>query len=186
MSRQTAHPFTEAEWMTFVDLYLDEAKKAYANFVGDRRSIQIRLLEAASLLVSALWVSCTSGQLESIAGRSRTDFPTFNGGIKQFKEIVEKEPNGASVVQMLSEWVQSYSFWEHLAGFGVISSSDHSFTILTKEVAMTSEERQRMTEVLEQIVAEKDPETYGRLLLELKDLLKLERQRIHLVDKTTP
>lgn len=43
-----------------------------------------------------------------------------------------------------------------------------------------------MTEVLEQIVAEKDPETYSRLLLELKDLLKLERQRIHLVDKTTP
>lgn len=90
VSRRTGLPFTEMEWLTFVDLYLNEAKQGYANYVPDIRAVQIRLLKAASLLVSALQTSCTPEQLATIAGTSRTDFPTYKGGLKEFKAMGSK------------------------------------------------------------------------------------------------
>lgn len=49
--------------------------------------------------VVALQVSCTHEQLFSIAEKSRTDFLSHNGDLKEFKVIIEKNPEAASVVE---------------------------------------------------------------------------------------
>jgi hypothetical protein len=45
------------------------------------------LLKAASLLIAAVQVNSTPEELESMSGKSRTDFPVLRGGLKEFKEI---------------------------------------------------------------------------------------------------
>lgn len=87
VSRRTGMPFTEMEWLTFAELYLGEAKQGYANYVPDIRAVHIRLLKAASLLIAAVQVNSTPEELESMSGKSRTDFPVLRGGLKEFKEI---------------------------------------------------------------------------------------------------
>jgi hypothetical protein len=90
VSRQTGLPFSAMEWVTFAELYLNEAKTAYANYCLDLRTIRIRLLKAASMLVAALQVNGEESDLEDIAGVSRTTFPINNGGLKQFKELTKE------------------------------------------------------------------------------------------------
>jgi len=88
VSRRNGQPFTEMEWLTFAELYLNEAKQGYANYVPDIRAVHIRLLKAANLLISALQVNVKDiDALNSMAGKSRTDFPVLRGGLKEFKEI---------------------------------------------------------------------------------------------------
>lgn len=77
-------PYSEIEWINFAEKYIQEVKEAHANFVPDRRALQIRILKAASMLVAALQTSSTEQDLLDIAGKSSTDFPTMRGGLKNF------------------------------------------------------------------------------------------------------
>src|SRR5882672_7828273 len=65
-SVRTGAPFSEMEWITFAEKYINEAKLGYANYVKDMRAIHIRILKAASLLVSAL--QANDADIKSIAG----------------------------------------------------------------------------------------------------------------------
>jgi hypothetical protein len=86
VSLRTKTPFTAVEWIIFAEKYLNEAKLAYANFLPDEQVLNIRLLKAASLLVSALTVNATAEQLEQIAGISSTKFPINHRGLKDYEE----------------------------------------------------------------------------------------------------
>jgi hypothetical protein len=92
VSAKTGRPFTEMEWIIFAEKYLNEAKEAYANYVPDMNAVNIRLLKAASLLVSALTTATTPEQLEQIAGISSTKFPINRQGLKDYLEALQKDP----------------------------------------------------------------------------------------------
>jgi len=85
-SVRTQQAFSEMEWIIFAEKYLAEAKLGYANYVKDVRSIHIRILKAASLLVNALATHSTEEQLKDIAGVSSTQYPLFSRGLQDLKE----------------------------------------------------------------------------------------------------
>lgn len=86
VSREIGHPFGVMDFVNFAQKYLDEAKLAHSNYLPDPKAVRIRLLKAASLLVSAMQVHCAETDLEDIAGVSSTKFPIFHGGLKAFRE----------------------------------------------------------------------------------------------------
>lgn len=86
-SAKTGLPFGHMDWIVFAEKYLNEAKLAYANYTPDDRTIRIRLIKAASLLVSALQCHCEESDLETIAGVSSRGFPVLHGGLATFKEM---------------------------------------------------------------------------------------------------
>jgi hypothetical protein len=88
-SATTGQPFSDMEWIIFAEKYLDEAKLAYANYTPDMRAIRIRILKAASLLVSALQSNGVESDLDSIAGISSTKFPIKHGGLKALQDEIE-------------------------------------------------------------------------------------------------
>jgi hypothetical protein len=92
VSRRTGLPFSEMDWVTFAELYLNEAKTGTANFVPDIRAIHVRLLKAASMIIAAIQTQSTPEELASYAGHSRTEFPVMGGGLKTFKEMQAKNP----------------------------------------------------------------------------------------------
>jgi hypothetical protein len=93
VSARTGEPFSEMEWIIFAEKYLNEAKSGYANYVKDMNVIRIRLLKAASLLVSALTTTATPEDLQKIAGVSSTKFPIFKDGLCDLKKDREVYPN---------------------------------------------------------------------------------------------
>jgi hypothetical protein len=95
VSRQTGQPFSSMEWVIFAEKYLNEAKTAYANFLPDMNVVNIRLLKAASLLVSALQCSASQQDLDKIAGVSSTGFPIQHGGLSAFKQYAKDNPEFA-------------------------------------------------------------------------------------------
>lgn len=86
VSIRTGLPFSEMEWVVFAEKYLNEAKVGYANYVKDVRSIHIRILKAASLLVNAVAAHATPEELLDIAGVSSTKFPLYNRGLQDLKD----------------------------------------------------------------------------------------------------
>jgi len=97
VSARTGKPFTEMEWITFAEKYLNEAKLAYANYIKDMNVVNIRMLKAASLLISALTTSATPEDLQKIGGVSSSKFPIMTGGLcdlKKDREVYPKTPVG--------------------------------------------------------------------------------------------
>jgi hypothetical protein len=88
-SVRTQQAFSEMDWIVFAEKYLNEAKLGYANYVKDVRSIHIRILKAASLLVNAIATHATEQQLKDIAGVSSTQYPLFSRGLQDLKEDPE-------------------------------------------------------------------------------------------------
>jgi hypothetical protein len=84
VSRRTGHAFTEMDWIVFAEKYLNEAKRAYSDFCPDIRTVHVRMLKAASLLVSGL--QCNAEEVESISGISSNKFPLRQdgGGLQSF------------------------------------------------------------------------------------------------------
>lgn len=93
VSARTGQPFSEMEWIVFAEKYLAEAKLGYANYVKDMNSIHIRMLKAASLLVSALTTATTPENLAMIGGKSSSKFPLYSGGLCDLKKDREVYPN---------------------------------------------------------------------------------------------
>jgi hypothetical protein len=92
VSGRTGMPYSEMDWLTFAELYINEAKTGTANFVSDMRAIHVRLLKAASMIIAAIQTNSTPEELASYAGHSRTEFPVMGGGLKAFKEMQAKDP----------------------------------------------------------------------------------------------
>ncbi len=92
VDREIGLPFGVMDFVNFAEKYLDEAKLAHSNYLPDPKAVRIRLLKAASLLVSALQVHGVDTDLESIAGVSSTKFPIFHGGLKAFREAKSSKP----------------------------------------------------------------------------------------------
>jgi hypothetical protein len=82
------------DWIIFAEKYLNEAKDVWANYTPDDRAVRIRLLKAASLLITALQVHGTEADLQDIAGVSSQKFPIFYGGLKTFMDIQTTNENG--------------------------------------------------------------------------------------------
>lgn len=77
----TGQPFDLIRFINLAEKYLQEAKLADANYLPDQRAIRIRVLKAASLLVSALQVHGEESDYSDIAGVSSTAFPVLHGGL---------------------------------------------------------------------------------------------------------
>jgi hypothetical protein len=97
VSRTTGEPFSEMDWLNFAEKYLAEFKLAHANYCPDHRALRIRLLKAASMLVTALQVSGEHSDLETIAGVSCTQFPILHGGLQTFKTTTENLAGSAKL-----------------------------------------------------------------------------------------
>jgi len=93
-SIRTGMPYSEIEWITFAEKYLNEAKAAYANYTPDRRALYSRMLKAASLLVSGLQSLASEQDLIDVAGVSSTNFPVFSRGLKDLQEALAKDSKG--------------------------------------------------------------------------------------------
>lgn len=91
VSVRTQQAFSEMDWIVFAEKYINEAKLGYANYVKDVRSIHIRILKAASLLVNAIATHASEEQLKDIAGVSSSQYPFFSQGLKDLLE--DPEPN---------------------------------------------------------------------------------------------
>lgn len=91
VSTTTGQPFSLVEWVLFAEKYLDEAKLAYINYTPDLGAIRIRLLKAASLLVSALQVHGKEEDLERLAGVSSSKFPILHGGLATFDALTDEK-----------------------------------------------------------------------------------------------
>jgi len=68
------------DWLTFAEKYTDEAKLAWSNYSPDERTVRIRLIKAASLLVTALQYLGEESDI-AIAGISSSSFPIRHGGL---------------------------------------------------------------------------------------------------------
>ena len=90
VSATTGLPFSLMEWVVFAEKYLDEAKLTYANYTPDQGAVRIRLLKAASLLVSALEVHGREDDLERLAGVSSAKFPILHGGMATFDALTDQ------------------------------------------------------------------------------------------------
>lgn len=91
VSASTGQPFGLMDWIVFAEKYLDEAKLAYANYTPDQGAVRIRLIKAASLLVSALTVHGQPEDLERLAGVSSSKFPILHGGLALFDAITNEK-----------------------------------------------------------------------------------------------
>ncbi len=100
VNRTSGEPFSMMDWIVFAEKYLKDAKEGYANYCPDLRVIRIRMLKAASLLVTALQVHGEETDLEDIAGVSSNKFPALRGGLETFKEM---KAAGASAPSPLSK-----------------------------------------------------------------------------------
>jgi hypothetical protein len=87
VSRSTGEPFGVFDFLVFAEKYLDEAKLAHANYTPDRGAIRIRLIKAASLLVTALQVHGAEDDWDRLAGVSSTKFPIMHGGLELLKQL---------------------------------------------------------------------------------------------------
>ncbi len=90
-SVEMGEAFTLMDWLVFVEKYLNEAKLAYANYCPDRGAIRIRLIKAASLLVSALECHGKEEDLGRLAGVSSSEFPILQGGLKTFEALINDD-----------------------------------------------------------------------------------------------
>ena len=90
VSATTGLPFSLMDWVVFAEKYLDEAKLAYANYTPDQGAVRIRLIKAASLLVSALQIHGKEGDRERLAGVSSSKFPILHGGIATFDALTDQ------------------------------------------------------------------------------------------------
>lgn len=90
VSARTGLPFSSMEWIVFAEKYLNEAKLAYSNYMEDQNVVNIRLLKAASLLVSALTTSATPEDLQKIAGVSSSKFPFNQRGLIDYLEAQKR------------------------------------------------------------------------------------------------
>lgn len=89
-SLEDGQPYGLMDWVIFSEKYANEAKLAWANFTPDSRAVRIRLLKAASLLVTALQVHGLPSDLEDIAGVSSNRYPLFPGGLEAFKSYIAR------------------------------------------------------------------------------------------------
>ncbi len=101
MCASTGLPFTLMEWLVFAEKYLNESKVAYANYTPDMGAVRIRLLKAASLLVSALQVHGKEDDLERLAGVSSSKFPILHGGLATFDQLTNEKGQFARPVAHL-------------------------------------------------------------------------------------
>lgn len=90
VSATTGLPFSLMDWIVFAEKYLDEAKLTFANYTPDQGAVRIRLIKAASLLVSALQVHAIEDDLERLAGVSSSKFPILHGGIATFDALTDE------------------------------------------------------------------------------------------------
>jgi hypothetical protein len=91
VSAKTGLPFEQIRWINFAQKYINEALLADANYLKDENAINIRVLKAASLLVSALTVNVTPEQLAQIAGVSSSKFPLYRNGLKDYEDELKKD-----------------------------------------------------------------------------------------------
>lgn len=92
--RLSGQPYTLAEWIIFAEHYLSAAKQSFSTMTTDQRSIRIRMLKAASLLVSGLQVHGEESDIDTIAGVSSTKFPVLSGGLQALLVGVQKPTQG--------------------------------------------------------------------------------------------
>lgn len=90
VDRQTGQPYTLAEFVIHAEHYLDDAKKSFCTFTKDPRSIRIRMLKAASLLVCALQVHGAEDDFDMIAGVSSNKFPVLSGGLQALLDDLDR------------------------------------------------------------------------------------------------
>lgn len=88
VTRSTGQPFGIFDFVIFAEKYLNEAKLAHANFTPDNGAIRIRLIKAASLLVTALQVHGSDTDIERLAGVSSSKFPILHGGLQTMKDLL--------------------------------------------------------------------------------------------------
>jgi hypothetical protein len=87
VSSETGQPFSLIEWINFTQKYLDEARLAESNYCPDTASVRIRVLKAASLLVTALQVHGKLEDYKNLAGVSSTNYPINHGGLAVLKDL---------------------------------------------------------------------------------------------------
>lgn len=73
------------DWIVFAEQYIAAAKTCWSNYTPDDRAVRIRILKAASLLVTALQVHGKETDLEDIAGVSSNTFPIYEEGLQVYK-----------------------------------------------------------------------------------------------------
>jgi hypothetical protein len=79
---ETGDPFSLMDFIVFTEKYLNDAKAAYSNYCPDNGAVRIRLIKAASLLVTALQVHGKFEDLELLAGKSSDKtYPIRYGGL---------------------------------------------------------------------------------------------------------
>lgn len=76
------------DWIVFAEKYTDEAKLCFSNYTPDARAVRIRILKAASLLVTALVTLGNVNDIEDIAGVSSTKYPILAGGLDTYKKAI--------------------------------------------------------------------------------------------------
>lgn len=103
VSASTGQVFTLMEWLIFAEKYLDEAKLAYANYTPDQGAVRIRLMKAASLLVTALQLHGKDDDLERLAGVSSSKFPILHGGLATFDALTDEHGHLKSLGNLKSE-----------------------------------------------------------------------------------
>lgn len=91
VSAQTGQPFSLMDWLVFADKYLDEAKLCWANYTPDVGAVRIRLIKAASLLVTALQVHGKPEDLDRLAGVSCSKFPILHGGMATMDPLINRK-----------------------------------------------------------------------------------------------
>lgn len=103
VSPDNGEPFSLMEWLVFAEKYLDEAKLAYSNYTPDRGAIRIRLIKAASLLVTALTLHGAEDDPERLAGVSSSKFPVLHGGLATFDKLTDEAGRFKPVAGMRDE-----------------------------------------------------------------------------------
>jgi len=84
-------PYSQMDFVTFADKYLDEARLAFTNFTPDGGSVRVRIIKVIGLLVRLLMVHGRPSDLERLAGHSSSEFPILGGGLKKFNEVTTAE-----------------------------------------------------------------------------------------------
>ena len=87
VSAITGHPYSIVEWVNFAEKYLKEIKQGHAEFCPDERALRIRLIKAASCLITALQVHGEGNDTE-IAGTSSSKWPLNGGGLSEYKDTL--------------------------------------------------------------------------------------------------
>ena len=106
----TGLPFSLADWIIFTEKYIDEARLALANYTPDQGAVRIRLIKAASLLVSALQVHGKEDDLERLAGVSSSKFPILHGGLATFDALTDQSGKlNKDIANLRSEEKRNFS-----------------------------------------------------------------------------